>query len=153
MRCRNCAWFRRLRGRVPTTCRDVGEEADNEACSQFEIDEPEREPPDPKTAVGALLDQPYREIFHEILAENFVLEQDVRIAVDTIRAQLQAQGANIAIDTTYFERQADRLVRLYVLYRMTMAVGMQQYTERIIENEIERMFSEKERAGGKVVKR
>ena len=140
MQCRHCAWFRRPRGRTPTTCRDVGERAENDACPQFEVDAPEPEPPNPREFVGALTHQRYSDIFHEVLAESFVLEQDKQIATDTIRAQLQTQGANISLDSTRFDRVSGRLVDLYVLYRLTMAMGLSRYADRIMETEIARVF-------------
>lgn len=140
MRCRDCAWFHRPRGRTPTTCRDVGEEPDNEACSQFEIEAPEASVPDPAATIGALEYQQYRDIFHEVLAESFVLEQDARLAVDTVRAQLQTQGANVAMDPTTFNRQAGRLVDLYVLYRLVLACGLSRYVDDIMKREIDRIF-------------
>lgn len=140
MQCRHCAWFRRPRGRTPTTCRDVGEQPDNEACPQFEVDAPEPEPPKPAEFVGALARERFSDIFHEILAESFVLEQDARVAVDTIRAQLQTQGANISLDSSRFDRQTGRLVDLYVLYRMINATGLARYADRIIEQEIQRVW-------------
>jgi hypothetical protein len=140
MRCKSCAWFRRPRGRTPTTCRDVGEAADNEACAQFEVDAPEPAPPTPAELVGALSRERFSDMFHEILAESFVLEQDARVAVDTIRAQLQTQGANITLDPGRFERQSGRLVDLYVLYRLVNVVGLARYADRIIETEIDRMW-------------
>lgn len=140
MQCRHCAWFRRARGRTPTTCRDVGERSENEACAQFEVDAPESAPPTPKELVGALSRERFSDIFHEILAESFVLEQDARVAIDTIRAQLQTQGANISVDPTRFERQSGRLVDLYVLYRLINAIGLARYADRIIETEIERVW-------------
>jgi hypothetical protein len=145
MRCRNCAWFHRPRGRTPTTCRDVGEEPGNEACPQFEVEEPEPSVPDPPAAVGALLHQNYRDIFHEVLAESFTLEQDAKVAVDTVRAQLQAQGANISVDPASFNRQAGRLVDLYVLYRLALAVGLSRYVDRIMEMEIARIFRDRDK--------
>ena len=63
MQCRQCAWFRRPRGRTPTTCRDVGEAPDSEACSQFEVDAPDPTPPDPVGFVGALTRERYSDIF------------------------------------------------------------------------------------------
>jgi hypothetical protein len=93
--------------------------------------------------VGALTHQSYRDIFHEVLAENFVLEQDLRVAVDSIKAQLQAQGANIALDPKTFERQAGRLMDLYVLYRLGLVVGLGRYIDDIMRVEISRLFSEK----------
>ena len=140
MQCRHCAWFRRARGRTPTTCRDVGEVADNDACAQFEVDAPEPEPPKPAELVGALSRERFSDIFHEVLAESFVLEQDARVAVDTIRAQLQTQGVNISLDPTRFERQSGRLIDLYVLYRLVNAVGLARYSDRIIETEIARVW-------------
>lgn len=153
MRCKNCAWFHRPRGRTPTTCRDVGEEATNEACSQFEVMTPETQVPDPPGTVGALLHQEYRTIFHEILAESFVLEQDAKLAVDTVRAQLQAQGANIAMDPASFNRQCSRVVDLYVLYRLVLASGLSRYVDRIMEQEISRVFSDRLERKAKVVPR
>lgn len=151
MRCRNCAWFHRPRGRTPTTCRDVGEEAGNEACLQFEVEAPEPEKPDPVSAVGALEHQDYRDIFHEVLAESFTLEQDSKLAVATVRAQLQAQGANIEMDPAAFNRQAGRLVDLYVLYRLTLSMGLGRYVDRIMETEIARVFRDRDARRGKVV--
>lgn len=144
MRCRDCAWFRRPRGRVPTTCADVGEEPNSEACPQFELEAPEPEVPDPEVVIGALTQQSYRDIFHEVLAESFVLEQDARLAVDTVRAQLQAQGANIAMDPASFNRQAGRLVDLYVLYRITLSIGLARYVDDIMRTEIARVFRDRE---------
>lgn len=140
MQCRHCAWFRRARGRTPTTCRDVGELATNDACEQFEVDAPEPKHPSPRELVGALAHERYSDIFHEVLAESFVLEQDARIAIDTIRAQLQTQGANISLDPVRFERQTGRLVDLYVLHRLVNAMGLSRYSDRILDVEIERMF-------------
>lgn len=153
MQCRNCAWFRRPRGRTPTTCRDVGEEPTNDACAQFEIDAPEPEPVEPKAAIGALTRESYRDIFHEVLAETFVLEQDAQIAVDTIRAQLQTQGVNIALEPAAFTRQAGRLIDLYVLYRLTLAIGLGRFTDQIITREIERVFRDREEKPRKSVLR
>lgn len=140
MRCRHCAWFRRPRGRTPTTCRDLGEEPDRDACPQFEPDVPEPEIPEPEQYVGALTQQHYRDIFHEVLAESFVLEQDAKVAIDTVRAQLQTQGANIQLDPARFQRVSGRLTDLYVLYRLCMAVGLSRYVDGIMEQEITRMF-------------
>lgn len=155
MRCKHCAWFHRPRGRTPTTCRDVGEEAANEACSQFEVMEPERSVPDPDATIGALTHQEYRTIFHEVLAESFVLEQDARLAVDTVRAQLQAQGANIAMEPASFNRQCSRVIDLYVLYRLVLATGLSRYVDRIMDQEIVRVFSDQpeRKAKAKVVSR
>jgi|GEM_PF-4813407 len=150
MMCRDCAWFRRPRGRVPTTCADVGEEPEGDACPQFEVDAPEPEVPEPAAFVGALTRQSYRDIFHEVLAENFVLEQDARLAIDTVRAQLQAQGANIAMEPSSFNRQAGRLIDLYVLYRLVLAVGLSRYVDDIMRTEIVRMFRDRDESKRKV---
>lgn len=144
MQCRNCAWFHRPRGRTPTTCRDVGEEPTNEACLQFEVHAPEPEPVEPSAAVGALTQETYRDIFHEVLAETFVLEQDARIAVDTIRAQLQTQGVNIDLEPGAFNRQAGRLVDLYMLYRLSLVIGLGRFADHIMKCEIERVFRDRE---------
>jgi len=149
MLCRDCAWFHRPRGRVATTCRDVGEDADNEACPQFENREPEHVVAEPEAAVGALVHQNYRDIFHEMLAESFTLEQDSKLAVATIRAQLQAQGANIEMDPATFSRQSGRIVDLYVLYRLVLAMGLGRYADKIMETEIERVFRDREDRKGK----
>ena len=69
-----------------------------------------------------------------------MLEQDARVAIDTIRAQLQTQGANITLDPTRFDRQTGRLVDLYVLYRLVNAIGLSRYADRIMETEIARVF-------------
>ena len=151
MQCRQCAWFRRPRGRTPTTCRDVGETADSEACPQFEVDAPDPEPPKPAEMIGALTHERYSDIFHEVLAESFVLEQDARVAIDTIRAQLQTQGANITLDPTRFDRQTGRLVDLYVLHRLVNAIGLSRYADRIMETEIARVF--RDRADDKPTRR
>jgi hypothetical protein len=140
MQCRHCAWFRRPRGRTPTTCRDVGELPDSDACSQFEVDVPEPDPPKPAEFVGALAHEQYRDIFHEVLAESFVLEQDAKIAIDTVGAQLQTQGANISLDPVKFERQTGRLVDLYVLYRLVNVIGLVRYCDDIMKTEIARVF-------------
>jgi len=144
MRCRNCAWFHRPRGRTPTTCRDVGEEAGNDACPQFEVATPEPTEPDPVAAVGALQHQNYRDIFHEVLAESFTLEQDAKLSVATVRAQLQAQGANIEMDPAAFNRQSGRIVDLYVLYRLVLSMGLSRYVDKIMETEIDRVFRDRE---------
>lgn len=144
MHCRHCAWFRRPRGRVPTTCRDLGEEPSSEACSQFEIDAPTPDPPSPEAAIGALMSQNYRDIFHEILAESFTLEQDLHISVDTVRAQLQAQGANISAMPAQFNRVAGKLVDLYVLYRLALAVGLGRFADTLVGVAINKSFGQQE---------
>lgn len=141
MKCGDCRWYLTQIGRIARSCRDRGEEHASEACLQFEpnVSEPETLPP--AEAVGALVHQHYRDIMHEILSESFVLEQDVMIAIDTIRAQLQTQGANISMDASSFRSTANKLIDLYVLYRLSCAIGLGRFADSIVQHEIGRRFA------------
>ncbi len=132
--CGNCRSFRLVWGRGSETCEQRGEGPTNPPCPQYRA----------TTAnVGALPDQDYADVFHEILAESFVMEQDLRLSVDTIKAQLQTQGANIEVDSLDFNRSSSRLIDLYVLYRLTMAIGLARYSDEIMVAEIQRQFGAK----------
>lgn len=128
--CQDCRFFRLGVGRDGKSCQDIGERPNGVACESFR----------PEPQVGALPPEAHRDVFHEILAESFVLEQDVRLAVDTIKAQLQTQGASIDVDGKDFRSSAGRLVDLYVVYRLIMTVGLGRYADEIMAAEIQRRF-------------
>jgi len=144
MKCQDCKFYNQPVGRIPNVCRDR-EDGEAESCLQFEPYVPEPQTPDPASVVGALGQQHYRDIMHEILSESFVLEQDVTIAIDTIRAQLQTQGVNITMDAASFRSMASKVIDLYVLYRLTCAVGLGRFADTIVNHEIARRFSTEEK--------
>lgn len=153
-RCYDCHWFESAppAARNPEPCADLGELPQNQACDHFksrveEIDTYEVLEPTPihtlKERVkylGSLTEESYRSIFHEILAENFVLAQDADLAVKTVQAQLQAQGATAIAPAEDFKRTFDKLVDLYVTYRMINAVGLSTFANEIMSVEIANKF-------------
>jgi len=155
MRCVDCHWFEtKVKfGRDLRSCQDLGELPQNEACANFSPLNPsasdvpvevtpkkDMTPDEVESAIGALTKQKYRDIFHEILAESFVMEQDVRLSVQTIRAQLQTQGAEVSAEAKDFERAAGKLVDMYVLYRLINATGMAAFTDKIMDIAIRKAF-------------
>jgi hypothetical protein len=155
MRCIDCHWFTNKSGvgRAPRSCQEDGELAQTEACKRFvairtqgaeptvPLEVPQT-PEDVESFIGALGDVKYRDIFHEILSESFVLEQDLRISIGTIRAQLQAQGAEVTVEASQFEKYATKLIDLYVLYRLTNMTGMGAFSSQIMDIAIKRMFEQ-----------
>lgn len=100
-------------------------------------------PPDAKkilTQLGALSDMKYRDIFHEVLAESFTLEQDSELALKTIQAQLQTQGAEVVLEGFAYQRYASRLAELWTLHRLILAMGLAPYLDQIMAAEIEYRF-------------
>lgn len=146
--CVDCRWFCAPSGRDGLSCRDVGEEPGSEVCDQYE-----KPKVDAQDYIGSLTQQSYREIFHEVLAEAFVLEQDMRLAVDTVKAQLQTQGANIDVEPLSFVRSAERLIDLYVTYRLGCAIGMNRYIDQIMDREIFNKFQPAMKSAQQVVRR
>lgn len=124
------------------SCNDLGEKAHSQSCDNFLKRREDNQDVSEwvEGLLGALSDVKFRDVFHEIVAENFALDQDYRLAIATIQAQLQTQGAHVSVDETQLERYADRLIDLYVLYRMINAIGMGRYTDEIMKAEIERKF-------------
>jgi len=123
-------------GRDGQTCQDQGEVRTGAACPRYAAE---------IVNVGALPVPSYREIFKEVLAESFVFEQDLKLAVDEVAAQLQAQGATVSLNERgdnypEFRVTGERLVDLYVTYRLCMALGLARYADPIMEKEIERKF-------------
>ena len=154
-RCIDCHWLlvKVLHGRELRSCQDLGEIEQNAACERFTekkdvpsdalstvVTPPKVDPVEVEEYLGTLAHQKYREIYHEILAESFVMEQDLRLAIHTVKAQLQTQGADITVDGTEFERMAAKLVDLHVLYRLINATGMASFTDQIMEMAITRAF-------------
>ena len=155
MRCVDCYFFNTSvwAGREMQSCENRGELAQNAICNNFRHkDEPEAEgeilhkialPPEAQKtadAVGALAKGDYKKVFHEILAESFVLEQDANAALEGARAQLQVTGARVQLDGTAYRKYADRLVELWTLHRIVMATGMGHYADVIMQREIENRF-------------
>ncbi len=152
MRCHDCHWFENAppAGRKAKPCVQLAEMAQNQACDHFTekiqdapepvLTLPKMEPDQVEGYIGALTEQKYRDIFHEIIAESFVLEQDLDIAAKTIAAQLQTQGANITAPADQFKRIADKLIELYVVYRTCNAVGLGAFAGEIMTAEIARKF-------------
>jgi len=152
-RCVDCYWFENpapIR-REPESCRDLGELAQNQTCDRFELRQVNKtprvkpklkqiSPEEVEQIIGALKNESYREAFHEILVENFVLAQDSKLAIDTIQYQLQTQGANVIAPSDDFQRYADKLQDLYVLYRLANAMGLGGFVDRIMEREIANKF-------------
>ncbi len=154
MRCSDCHWFENAPpvGRKSLPCIEQGELAQNEACEYFREREvsnvptlPRQEitPEKAKRVIGALGNESYHDIFREIIAESFTLEQDSRLAMLNVQAQLQQQGAEIVLDGDEYKRYADRLVDLYVLYRMACATGLGRWADDIVTAEISRKFGAK----------
>jgi hypothetical protein len=147
-RCFDCHWFENAppSGRRSKPCADLGELAQSESCDNFVeklIDKPApalpRKPVTPVEAgniIGALMHEEYRTIFGEVIAEGFVLEQDADLALKNIRAQLETQGANIALEGNEYKRIADKLIYLYKTYRLILAVGLGRYADEIMAQEI-----------------
>jgi hypothetical protein len=127
-------------GRDGTSCRDDGNAPETPGCPQFSPRDDTARLADNVERVAALTQQSYQEIFHEILAEKFVLEQDMAVATTTIEAQLQVQGANVRVDLDGVRRTAGWLIDMYATYRMTAAVGLSRFTDEIMRCEIERYF-------------
>lgn len=90
--------------------------------------------------IGALSDINYRDIFHEILAEGFTLEQDAELALKTIQAELQTQGAEVVLEGMSYQRYASRLADLWALHRLILAMGLAPYLEEIMSTEINNRF-------------
>lgn len=135
-KCGTCRYFDRPMGRDGQTCQDQGEVRTAPACPRYA---PEI------VNVGALPVPSFREIFKEVLAESFVCEQDLKLAVDEVAAQLHAQGATISLNERgdnhpEFRVTGERLIDLYVVYRLCMTLGLGRYSDQIMEKEIERKF-------------
>jgi len=147
--CRECYWFNEKSrfGRDPRSCLDLGETPENEACDRFmtKPSEAERYPEWIQEQVGALANVRYRDLFHEILAESFVLEQDSKLAGQAIKIQLQTQGAEVVFDDKEFTKSLGRLIDIYQVYRMACVVGLGAFANEIVSAEIKRKF---QRAGG-----
>lgn len=142
MKCQDCAWFTIQRGRQPYRCSDTEHPAAS-TCDQFEPLVSETPEVPPREAVGELANEHYRDVFHTIVAESFVVEQDARLTIDTIRAQLQAQGAEVVVESAYFERVVQRLTNLTLLYRLCLATGLGRFADQIVGAEITSMFTRK----------
>lgn len=154
-RCNDCHWFENAPpvARSPQSCSDLGELAQERACDNFTTKIPEGVPGPPITPkqfvtleeraefLGSLMDESYAVIFNEILAENFVLAQDSHLAIKTIQAQLQAQGANIDAPADDFHRTVNRILDLVVTYRIACAVGLGRFADKIVEREIDLKFA------------
>jgi len=144
MRCIDCHWFEtktKVR-REMLSCKDLGEKAHTQSCDHFlkRQGEGQETAEWSESLIGALSDVKFREVFHEIIAESFVLEQDAKLSVATVQAQLQTQGAQVSIDEMDFERHTSRIIDLYILYRLILAMGLGRYTDEIMRAEIERKF-------------
>ena len=146
MKCGECHWFREKSrfGRDPRACQDLGEKPEAEACDRFMKGPRDGNVPEwTNEQVGALLNVRYRDLFHEILAEGFVLEQDAKLAVATIQAQLQTQGALVVLEGREFERSVMRLIDLYQVYRIANVLGLGRFANEIMTAEIQRRFSQR----------
>ena len=143
--CQECCWFDRpVRvGRINRTCSDLGEKPETDACDRFmsKPSEGDLYPEWVQEQVGALQNLPYRELFHEILAESFVLEQDAKLAVMGIQTQLQTQGAEVVLDEKEFDRSTSKLIDLYQTYRLICLLGLTRFRDEIMSAEIKRKFS------------
>jgi hypothetical protein len=137
MRCRDCRWFEEPHGRA-SPCRDAGAKADDLGCEHLQ-----RADDAAKAPVGALEHESYRALFHEVLAESFTLEQDMEVAINSIRAQMQTQGVNASLDATVFQRHSSRVIDLYVLYRLILMCGMGRYCDEIMNHEIGHVFRDR----------
>jgi hypothetical protein len=154
-RCIDCHWFENAPpvARTSKSCSNIGELAQTRACDNFTTKIPDGvEGPmitpkefvtleERKGFLGALMDEPYAVIFNEILAENFVLAQDAHLAIKTVQAQLQAQGAAIDAPAADFHRTVTRILDLVVTYRIACAVGLGRFADKIVEREIDIKFA------------
>lgn len=154
-RCIDCHWFEHEPpvARQSKSCSELGELAQSKACENFAmkvpdgIDGPLIAPhqfatlEERKEFLGALMDEPWAAIFHEILAENFALSQDAFLAVKKVQGQLQTIGANIQVMPRDFQRTADKMLDILVTYRLACALGLGRFADEIIQKEIEVKFS------------
>lgn len=133
MTCKDCVWFGRSMGRAQKSCQDLGETEDNNACPSF-LNVPAR--------VASLGQEHYRDVFHEIISEQFVLEQDLSVAVDTVKAQLQAQGALITMEDGFIKRASSKLIDTVIMYRLSLAVGLGRFVDQIMSHHIDSTFGD-----------
>ena len=141
--CSECHWFltKSRFGREEKSCHDLGEKPDTPSCDRFLKSPRDGNFPEwVQEQVGALLNVRYKDVFHEILAEGFVLEQDAKLSVATVQAQLQIQGAPVVLEGKEFERSIMRLIDIYQVYRMACAIGLGRFVDEIMSAEIKRRF-------------
>ena len=143
MNCKDCRWLDEPHGRDGASCRDQGNGDDSEACDTFAALDPEVSRAFTERKIGALTQQSYQAAFHEIMAEKFVLEQDLVLAETSIQMQLQSQGANVRADLQPMLRTANWLIDIYGTYRLSCAVGLGRFADDIINREIERYLAVK----------
>lgn len=151
MRCIDCHWFKKAppAGRESKPCSELGEVASNAACDRFTEFVYEHDPPpelkklsskELEGVLGALCGQKYHEIFGEIIAEEFVLDQNLDHALKKPSAQLQQQGASITADFGDLKRTANKMISLYRTYRLATALGLGAFVDQIMTAEIEKNF-------------
>ena len=77
-----------------------------------------------------------------ILTDIFTIEQDVAMVIEKVQGEIEKQGFDIPFDSDSIERYTSKLSKLHLLYRMTMATGLDSYAEDIMKYEIEKLFAD-----------
>jgi hypothetical protein len=144
--CGECYWLKEKSrfGRDIRSCQDLGEKPESEICDRFmtKPKDAEKFPEWVQEQIGALANVRYKDLFHEIIAEGFVLEQDSKLAVQAIKIQLQTQGADVVLDGKEFEKSVGRLIDIYQVYRMACVIGLGSFANEIVSAEIQRRFKQ-----------
>jgi len=161
--CKRCHWFYHPTSglRNAKTCKALGEKATNHPCEYFlDKDTTVHAPENPcrnlsieevKAGIGALDKPDYKKIFKEIISEQFVLLQDGFVSVNAIKSILQQQGSDVEYVETDFIKFVEKLSRLFMLHRLILISGMAPYLDKIMDHEINNLFSRRDTASGKVV--
>ena len=79
-------------------------------------------------------------LFEDLLVDSFILESRSQKILDRIGGYLQEEGINAQLDGSDFATYVSRISNLQLLNLLTQGLGLGQFRDRIMENEIDRLF-------------
>lgn len=132
--CSSCAFFkdRHRKFRIPGntvkyTCKSKGVSKFNDLCESFEI-KPSDTTPD------------YQQMFFNMIAHSFTVEQDAERAMDLIIKTMKEKGFEVPLAKKKFRSYIDKLTVLSTLSRMVDVMGLTLHKEAILDQEIVKLF-------------
>lgn len=76
----------------------------------------------------------------DILSDLMRIEKSIEESVIYFKQNLESNGIKAAVKDRVLEGYTDNLVALYVLNRLIDSLGLNTYKDKIINNEIDRIF-------------
>ena len=133
------------------SCSQLATAASDSACGDFQSSkDSEAETPEislKRSQVELASSEPnpvsQRENLFNTITDIFLMEQDVTLVLEKIKDEIAKQGYSLPFNGNKVEMFADKLSDLYLLYRMTLSMGMGGYLDEIMKLRIEMHFSDK----------